>query len=354
MPAAPLPVEIITEIQRLFYDENLSKTEIARRLDKSVTSVRKYIPVRASHDSQRCSNKELAERHFAKHQPSNSKKKPDTPVGKSFALPKPSNKSKVSTPAPSLPDAIERDTSPIETTATGCWWVISDIHLPFHDKTALEIGCKEAKRRGVVGILLNGDIIDCLGLSSKFHKRPDEHMFTTELEAWEAFITWLRHHFPGIPIIYKRGNHEERFELYLAKFPEFFGIKHIQFQNVMEFEKHGVQDVKDGRVIMLGKLPVLHGHEFQSGISQPVNPARGAFMRLFHTVLVGHSHRSSEHPEKDMFDKVVVCTSTGCNCTLKPRYAPYNKWNHGGAFVDVASDQTYHLHNYKIIEGVLR
>ena len=351
MPAAPLPAADIAEIQQLFYDENLSKSEISRRTGYAVNTIRKYIPVRSDLGNQRCSNKELAERQIVNTPPSK-KRKPDTPVGETFAPQKPSKVSKV--PAPELPDAIERDTSPIETDLPGCWWNISDIHFPFHDKPSLELGLKEAKRRGIVGILLNGDIIDCIGLSSKFHKRPDEHMFQTELDCWYAFIAWLRHHFPKIPIIYKRGNHEERFELYLAKFPEFFGIKHIQFQNVMEFEKHGVQDVKDGRVVMLGKLPVLHGHEFQSGISQPVNPARGAFMRLFHTVLVGHSHRSSEHPEKDMFDKVVVCTSTGCNCTLKPRYAPYNKWNHGGAFVDVANDGTYMLHNYKIIEGVLR
>lgn len=343
-----LPPEAIAEIRRLFYEENMSKRSIAVKLGRNYNTVAKYIPVTSENS---LSNKEKYKQFKVVPKPSR-KKKPDTPVGESFKLHKPSNKSKV--PAPPLPDAIERDTSALEMDSPGWWWVVSDIHFPFHDKTAIELGCKEAKKRNCVGILLNGDIIDCLGLSSKFHKRPDEHMFQTELDCWEAFITWLRFHFPKIPIIYKRGNHEERFELYLAKFPEFFGIKHIQFQNVMEFEKHGVVDVKDGRVIMLGKLPVLHGHEYRGGISAPVNPARGAYLKLQHTVLVGHSHVTSEHTEKDMFDEVRVVWSTGCNCTLKPRYATYNKWNHGGAFVEVGKDGTYEMHNYKIIQGVLR
>lgn len=346
MSAKSKTKELIDEIQRLFYDENLTKVEIARRLNISRETVQKYIPVKADQGGQRCSNMELAKKQLGAKAPSR-KSPPESPTGETFKVPKCKQ-------TPPLPDAIERDTSAIETDLPGVWWVLSDIHLPFHDRAALEIGLKEAKRRGIVGILLNGDSIDCLGLSSKFHKRPDEHMFQTELDAWGQFVEWLRFHFPKIPIYYKRGNHEERFELYLAKFPEFFGIKHIQFENVMEFAKHGVTDVKDGRVIMLGELPVLHGHEYRNGISAPVNPARGAYMKLFHTVLVGHSHQTSEHSEKNMFGKVVVVWSTGCNCTLSPRYAPYNKWNHGGAFVDVASDGSYGMHNYKIIEGVLR
>ena len=350
MPAQSMPADVIQEMRRLFYQENMSKMAISKKLNISRDSVQKYIPIRGD-INQRISNIEQAERQIREHKPAK-KQKPETKTGESFATPKPSNKLKV--PAPELPDAIKRDTSPIEITTPGIWWILSDIHLPFHDKTALELGLKEAKRRGIVGIVLNGDLIDCLGLSSKFHKRPDEHMFSTELEAWESFVQWLRHHFPKVPIYYKRGNHEERFELYLAKFPEFFGIKHIQFQNVMEFAKYDVTDVKDGRVILLGELPVLHGHEYRNGISAPVNPARGAYMKLFHTVLVGHSHQTSEHSEKNMFGKVVVVWSTGCNCTLTPRYAPYNKWNHGGAFVEVAGDGSYGMHNYKIIEGVLR
>lgn len=349
MAGPALPTEIIDEVQRLFYDENLTKTEVAKRLGLHRETVRKYIPVKAEQGTQRCSNAELAKRQL-KGKSTPKKSKPETPTGESFTSPKPSNNLKV----PALPEPEERDLSPIILDTPGNWWVLSDIHFPFHDKQSLELGAERAKKDNVVGIILNGDTIDGLGLSSKFHKRPDDHMFEKELECWYSFAAWLRHKFPKIPIIFKRGNHEERFETYLAKFPEFFGIKHIQFPNVMEFEKHGVQDVKDGRVIMLGKLPILHGHEYQTGISAPVNPARGAFLRLTHTVLVGHSHQSSDHNEKNMFDKVISVWSTGCNCTLKPRYRPFNKWNHGCAIVNVGKTGDFEVRNLRVIEGVIR
>jgi hypothetical protein len=54
---------------------------------------------------------------------------------------------------------------------------------------------------------------------------------------------------------------------------------------------------------MCGELPVLHGHEKGKGISSPVNQARGAFLRLLHTVLEGHGHRTSGHAESDMWHR---------------------------------------------------
>lgn len=349
MAGPALPPDEIDKIQRMFYDENLSKTEIAHRTGYNRETVRKYIPVKAEQGTQRCSNAELAKKQI-KPKGKPKKTQPDTPLGAAFAAPKTSNNLKV----PALLDPIEYNTSPVKLDVPGNWLILSDVHFPFHDRRALELAIERAQRDGIVGIVLNGDIIDGLGLSSKFHKKPTDHMFEQELEHWEAFIQWLRHHFPKVKIVYKRGNHEERFETYLAKFPEFFGLKHVQFQNVMEFAKYGVQEVKDGRVVMVGKLPILHGHEYQSGISAPVNPARGAFLRLTHTVLVGHSHQSSDHNEKNMFDKVVSVWSTGCNCTLKPRYRPFNKWNHGCAIVNVGKGGDFEVRNLRVIEGVLR
>lgn len=353
MAQKPLSLSEIENIRNMFYNQNMSKSDIARETGYAFNTIMKYVPIRGNYRMTNAEAAKLMESKIAEKNQKKTKTQPETKIDKPF-VPTKKNQQAEQDLHGSLPEPITWDSSPYKTTNHGTAWVLSDIHFPFHDKAALEIGAKEAKRRNVTAILLNGDIIDCLGLSSKFHKKPSDHMFDVEIEYWLAFIQWLRGMFPKLPIVYKWGNHEERFEHYLAKFPEFFGLKQVQFCNVMEFSKYGVEEVKNGRVVMLGKLPLLHGHEFQAGISQPVNPARGAFMRLYHSVLVGHSHRSSEHPEKDMFDKVVVCTSTGCNCTLKPRYAPYNKWNHGGAFVDVAKDGTYNLHNYKIIEGVLR
>ncbi len=100
---------------------------------------------------------------------------------------------------------------------------------------------------------------------------------------------------------------------------------------------------------MLGKLAVLHGHEMgKSGISSPVNPARGVFLRTMHTCLVGHGHRTSTHVEKDMFDREVAVWSTGCLCANNPEYMRIGKQNWGFAFVTVDKDGMFNVTNARI------
>jgi predicted phosphodiesterase len=117
----------------------------------------------------------------------------------------------------------------------------------------------------------------------------------------------------------------------------------------------GIEIVEDQRPIMLGKLPVLHGHELPKGLTNPVNMARGAYLRTAHTILVGHGHRTSGHSEPDLWREEVFCWSTGCLCDMRPEYARINKWNHGFAFVEIAKDKSFDVSNLRIgKDGVVR
>lgn len=326
MAAASATPELIDKIRDMFYREKRSKAEIARVLKVSGNTVLKYLPV-------------TSETPYITPL--------DTPTGQEF-VPQ-------ATPVLELPQPIERDVAPYVVTTAGVWWVVSDAHIPFHDRKALELGADEASRRGAVGILMNGDWLDCLGLSSKFHKRPDDHTFKTERKMGQECLKWIRWKFPTQRILYKTGNHEERLTHYLSqKAPELFDVEELSIASLLGFAEHDVELIDDQKLIMLGKLPVLHGHEFQAGLTAPVNPARGVFLRATHTLMVGHHHQSSEHHERNLMGKQIVTWSTGCNCTLTPRYRPYNRWNHGGAFVEVAQDGSFGVHNYRIVEGVLR
>ncbi len=100
---------------------------------------------------------------------------------------------------------------------------------------------------------------------------------------------------------------------------------------------------------MLGKLPALHGHElFKGGFFAPVNIARGAYLRTQHTVVVGHSHRTSTHVEPDMWGREVAVWSVGCLSALNPRYNRFAKSNHGFAMVSIAADGDFDFENYRI------
>ncbi len=177
--------------------------------------------------------------------------------------------------------------------------------------------------------------------------------YPSECGVVEESLSWLRSAFPKARIIYKKGNHEERLEKYLwLKAPELWGLPQLMMDQILHLEKYGVELIGDQRIIMCGKLPVLHGHEFRSGISAPVNPARGLYLRLAHTALIGHLHRSSTHAEPDLFGSETVCWSQGCLCDVHPPYSRVgNKWNVGFATVDVFKDGKFDLRNFKIAKG---
>jgi hypothetical protein len=97
----------------------------------------------------------------------------------------------------------------------------------------------------------------------------------------------------------------------------------------------------------------LHGHELQKGISAPVNPARGAFLRAKSSLLIGHHHQTSTHHENNLKRDQIVCYSIGCHCTLTPEYNPfgYTRQNHGGAIVEILKGGNFKVNNYRIIDG---
>jgi predicted phosphodiesterase len=229
--------------------------------------------------------------------------------------------------------------------------VLSDIHVPFHDPTALEAALAHGDKVKPDVVLLNGDAVDFHSIS-RFLCNPEERDLAGELAAIRGLLGHLRARFKRARIVYKLGNHEERWWAYLwGKAPELLGCSFATFEALIEAEKYGVEVVQDGRIIMAGKLPILHGHEWRGGISTPVNPARGAFLKAIACVMQGHLHRSSEHSETDLDDRLISTWSTGCLCDLKPAYARINRWNHGFATIDVDRSGAFEVSNKRILKG---
>jgi len=231
--------------------------------------------------------------------------------------------------------------------------VLSDIHVPFHDPVALNAALEHGDKVNPSVVLLNGDAVDFHSIS-RFLCNPEERDLAGEIKAIRELLAHLRARFQKARIIYKLGNHEERWWAYLwGKAPELLGCSFATFDSLVESEKHGIEVVQDGRIIMAGKLPILHGHEWRGGISTPVNPARGAFLKAIACVMQGHLHRSSEHSETTLEDKLISTWSTGCLCDLKPAYARINRWNHGFALIDVDKSGAFQVHNKRILKGAV-
>ena len=234
-----------------------------------------------------------------------------------------------------LPESDAKDKKPYKIVGYKRALIIADLHIPYHDIKAISLCFDYAVKEKPDLIIINGDLIDCYQLS-RFVRNPNNRNFASELECMKKFFESLQNTFPKAKIVYKFGNHELRYEHFLyTKAKELDGVEEIEFKNIIQARAKGIDLVDDKTIIMLNKLPIVHGHEFGKSVFNPVNTARGLFLRGIHTCLQSHTHRPSKHSEPNMFKKKIVTWSLGCLCGLYPDYAIMNKWEHGFAMVDL-------------------
>ncbi len=226
--------------------------------------------------------------------------------------------------------------------------ILSDIHVPYHSEIALNAAVKYCKSRRPDVLLLNGDLADFYSIS-RHQKDPSKCDFKKECRMVKECLAWLRSQFPKARIVLKCGNHEERWQHWLwNRAAEISDFEQMRLDQWIDAAKYDVEVVTDQRPVMVGRLPVMHGHEVGKGISAPVNAARGLFLRTNSTMLVGHGHRTSHHVEPDWKHVETSCWSTGCLCDLSPEYARIQKWNYGMCHVTVDAVGGFHVDNMRI------
>lgn len=227
--------------------------------------------------------------------------------------------------------------------------VLSDLHIPYHDPAAIEVALAHGQRMNTREVVLLGDILDCHSVS-KWVTDPRERDFAGEIKAVRQFLDHLKGRFPKSRVIYKEGNHEERFWCYMAtRAPDLLGLDDFDLPQILRVPRENY--VTDKRPLLLGKLPALHGHEYRFAIQNPVNPARGLFLRGKSHAMCGHFHQMSEHSENTLSRGVLATFSLGCLCDLNPPYLPLNNWCYGFATVEVDKDGAFQVNNHRIIDG---
>lgn len=230
--------------------------------------------------------------------------------------------------------------------------LISDIHVPFHDAGACQLALAEGRRRRVDCVIINGDLCDFYALS--FWERDPRHRnFKPELETARRFLEVLRDTFPKARIIFKEGNHEERLWRRLWQvLPEFAELPEMSLATLLDLDDYGIELVANKQPIRCGDhLHILHGHEFRTPMTNPVNPARGLYLRAKCNAICGDLHQTSQHSESGL-THVISCWSLGCLSNLHPLYMPLNKWNHGFALIEFHG-KNWSVENKKIINGAI-
>lgn len=250
-----------------------------------------------------------------------------------------------------IPSADQRDYTPyILPKSASNILVLNDIHIPYHDPEAIELALDWGVEHGINTILLNGDVLDFYQLS-RFTKDPTSRSIKGEIEKLKEFLEGIRTFIPQVKVYYKMGNHEERFENYMkVKAPELFDMTQFRLSEILQLGSLGVEYIGDKRIVMAGKLPILHGHEF-NGVSSSVNAARGLYLKTKQSAMIGHLHTSSEHNEPNLEGELFTTWSVACMCYLHPEYAPINKWNNGFAHIKIAPNGDFRVFNARMYNG---
>jgi predicted phosphodiesterase len=232
--------------------------------------------------------------------------------------------------------------------------LISDLHIPYHSIDAITAALDYGKKENVNTILINGDLIDFYGCS-RFEKDPRKRSIKHEFDTTKEFLRILRATFPNAQIYWLKGNHDVRYEHWLmAKAPEVFDDPYYLMEERLRLNEERVHLIDDKTIVRSGKLSIHHGHLFFRGFGAPVNAARGLFLKVKQSAIVGHTHRISEHSETTLSGELITCWSTGCLSELSPDYNPHsNNYSHGFAHIQTKTDGNYSVKNFRILNGII-
>jgi predicted phosphodiesterase len=225
--------------------------------------------------------------------------------------------------------------------------VLSDIHVPYHSMSAIICAIKHLRESNIDCLILNGDIMDFYAIS-RHEKEKDLRDFPREIEMGRNFLQKIRDLFPLIPIYYKMGNHENRWQRYLNEQAEEFAQLHeMQFEQFFRLDKLNMTYVPDWQGIELADLLILHGHEVMAG---GMNPSQSTFNKTFCNTLIGHVHRTTSTTKKNGFKEFFHTYSAGCLTQLSPKYYPFAQHNNGFALVEIENGKTK-VQNIMIKDG---
>lgn len=232
---------------------------------------------------------------------------------------------------------------------------LSDLQVPFHDKKAIQTAVNYGKDNGCNAIYLNGDVIDFYGISF-FIRDARQRNFKTEYDTILASLEWLREENPDIPIYYNLdANHEFRYYRYMmVKAPELLSLdlEESDLAYLLRLNHFGITPIQNYDHIMIGKLPVVHGHTIFMGQTSPASPARTVYMKAKKSCIASHCHQTSEYNTKTIHEEPITCWTTGCLMSLNVEYNKHgNNYNHGFATIKTEKNGNYMVNNRKIFNG---
>jgi len=226
--------------------------------------------------------------------------------------------------------------------------VLSDIHIPYEDKAALEAALAFGDSFQPDVITLLGDTVDFYQISS-FARSPMKKSVSAELKLTRQFLQDLKYRFTKAKIIFYAGNHCSRLDRYLiSQASEIYDLVNDLIETKLGFKELDIEYITEP--FKIGKLNHLHGHEKGKGMNNPEYITNVVFNFVLDHFICGHFHRSQEKIFKRIDKSIFLGTSVGY-LAGDMEYAQLNKWNQGFATVIYGDRGRFKAQNHKIFNG---
>jgi hypothetical protein len=213
----------------------------------------------------------------------------------------------------------------------------TDEHFPFQDDRARSVALQIVEDFKPTVIISGSDGMDFYGIS-KYDKNPvrvRETNLQEEIDMWGAGQREWISAAPNARNIFINGNHEDRFRRYMWKHPELSGLRALQFHNILELDKLGIE-YASSEVVFHNKLVIKHG----SRVSK--HAAYTAKLELDDekhsvSIMTGHVHRGGSHYVTTR-SGVMQAHECFCLCDTDPEYVRNPNWQQGIALATVSDD----------------
>lgn len=243
----------------------------------------------------------------------------------------------------------------------------SDIHFPFQDPAAVSCLYAVAEDVRPTSLVMQGDLLDLWQISN--HRPPLETKLNPNQVDLQVGIDMAVEHLgvmstlaqPGSDKVYLYGNHEDRFERFLAdmqantKLLSLMRIPKIQealsLDYLLGIEESGWSFhhyLENSNFLLHDRLLCIHGYRSN------LYSAKAHLQDFGKSVLFGHSHRIQNWTSRDLRG-TDAAWNIGCLCDLNPHWRSRPNWHQGFAVVvwkEVAGEWYFSVEQVRIHEGV--
>jgi len=218
--------------------------------------------------------------------------------------------------------------------------ILPDVHVPYHDKRAIDAVLDFATDESWDEIVQLGDFLDIDPVSSHNKGKPgnnegkrliDEFSQGKDLLDQISAAVFRRNSECKRTIL--EGNHEHRVNRFLQEQPALEGL--IEVEHGLELESKGWNYV---RAHSKGDSHVINGTHLIHGISASDAHAKRTAISWGANVIYGHTHCVQSYSHKMRGNnRTVIARSIGCLCRLRPAYlhCQPDKWSHAFAVMHI-------------------